>query len=62
VNSGVRKKNIQTSLQSRSFEDLSSILGMHPNEINKYIQLLIEEGRVAEKREERGIFFISVDS
>ncbi|WP_084600668.1 radical SAM protein [Methanolacinia paynteri] len=42
-------------------EDLSSILGMHPNEINKYIQLLIEEGRVAEKREERGIFFVSVE-
>jgi hypothetical protein len=34
---------------------------MHQNEVNKYIQLLIEEGRVAEKREERGIFFVSVE-
>lgn len=42
-------------------EDLSYILGMHQNEINKYIQLLIEEGRVREKREDRGIFFVSVE-
>ncbi|ADN35736.1 Radical SAM domain protein [Methanolacinia petrolearia DSM 11571] len=53
---------IQTiSRRPCTVEDLSSILGMHPNEINKYIQLLIEEGRVAEKREERGIFFVSVE-
>lgn len=42
-------------------EDLSSVLGMHPNEINKYIQLLIEEGRIREKREVRGIFFVSAE-
>ncbi len=39
-------------------EDLSSVLAMHPNEVNKYIQLLLEEGRIREKREERGIFFV----
>jgi wyosine [tRNA(Phe)-imidazoG37] synthetase (radical SAM superfamily) len=37
--------------------DLSSVLGMHQNEVNKYIQLLIEEGKIREKRENRGIFF-----
>ncbi|MBN1431447.1 MAG: radical SAM protein [Methanomicrobiaceae archaeon] len=42
-------------------EDLSSVLGMHPNEVNKYIQLLMEEGRIREKREGRGIFFVSAD-
>jgi wyosine [tRNA(Phe)-imidazoG37] synthetase (radical SAM superfamily) len=53
---------IQTiSRRPCTVEDLSSILGMHQNEVNKYIQLLIEEGRVAEKREERGIFFVSVE-
>jgi hypothetical protein len=25
--------------------------------VNKYIQLLIEEGKIREKRENRGIFF-----
>jgi wyosine [tRNA(Phe)-imidazoG37] synthetase (radical SAM superfamily) len=38
-------------------EDLSRIFGMHPNEINKYVQVLLEKGLVVEKREERGIFF-----
>ncbi len=42
-------------------EDLSSVLGMHPNEVNKYIQLLVEEGRIKEKREGRGIFFVGVE-
>jgi wyosine [tRNA(Phe)-imidazoG37] synthetase (radical SAM superfamily) len=39
--------------------DLSRIFGMHPNEINKYIQVLLENGNIVEKREERGIFFVA---
>ena len=44
-----------------TIDDLSSVLGMHPNEVNKYIQLLVEEGRIKEKREGRGIFFVGVE-
>lgn len=42
-------------------DDLSSVLGMHLNEVNKYIQLLMEEGKITEKREDRGIFFVSLE-
>jgi len=42
-------------------DDLSSVLEMHPNEVNKYIQLLIEEGRIKEKREDRGVFFVNAE-
>jgi wyosine [tRNA(Phe)-imidazoG37] synthetase (radical SAM superfamily) len=41
-------------------EDLATVFGLHPNEINKYIQVLVEEGSIIEKREERGIFFVAV--
>jgi wyosine [tRNA(Phe)-imidazoG37] synthetase (radical SAM superfamily) len=40
-------------------EDLATVFGLHPNEINKYIQVLVEEGAIMEKREERGIFFVA---
>ena len=38
-------------------EDLSAMYGLHPNEINKYIQYLLDQGKIEAKREARGTFF-----
>lgn len=40
--------------------DLSKVFGLHQNEINKYLQFLLEENKIKERREERGIFFVAV--
>jgi len=40
-------------------DDLSQIFSIHINEINKYIAILITDGRIEEKRESRGIFFVA---
>ncbi len=41
-------------------EDLSKICGLHPNEVRKYTDALAAEGLVAERFEERGVFYVSV--
>jgi wyosine [tRNA(Phe)-imidazoG37] synthetase (radical SAM superfamily) len=53
--------NILQTLRRRpcTVEDLATIFGMHPNEINKYIQVLVEDGAIVERREARGIFFVA---
>ncbi len=38
--------------------DLSEILGLHLNEVNKYLDVLDAEGKVQVKREERGLFYL----
>jgi len=38
-------------------EDLCSMLGLHINELNKYISTMLEKGEIKERREERGTFF-----
>jgi len=40
-----------------TLHDLSTILGIHENEVNKYLQLLIEEEDVSTKTEDRGTFY-----
>lgn len=40
-----------------TLEDLSSILGIHINEVNKYLGVLEEEGKIETKNEERGVFY-----
>lgn len=40
--------------------DLASILGRHVNEINKYLDVLEDEGLVVSRREERGVFYQAV--
>ncbi len=40
-----------------TIDDLSSILGLHPNEVRKYIDPLLAEGSITEERETRGIFY-----
>lgn len=37
--------------------DLSHILGLHLNEVNKYLQMLLQSGRICSEEEKRGTFF-----
>ncbi|HHN82117.1 MAG TPA: radical SAM protein [Methanomicrobia archaeon] len=38
--------------------DLADMLGLHENEIHKYLEVLIQEGHVTSKRGTRGVYFI----
>jgi len=40
-----------------TIDDLSRILGLHQNEVRKYIDPLLAEGLITEEREARGIFY-----
>ncbi len=40
-----------------TLDDLSGILGMHVNEINKYLDVLEAENKIEPSRQERGIFY-----
>ncbi len=40
-----------------TLEDIQLILGIHINEINKYLGTLEEEGRIETTRQERGLFY-----
>lgn len=53
------KENIIETLKRRpcTDQDLSHILNLHKNEINKYIQVLLENDKIESKQEERGNFY-----
>ena len=38
-------------------EDLTKILGLHVSEINKYLNVLAEDGKIQIKKELRGVFY-----
>ena len=40
-----------------TLEDLHKILGLHINEINKYLDVLEDEGKIRSVREKRGLFY-----
>ena len=40
-----------------TIDDLSRVLGLHANEVRKYIDPLLAEGSITEEREARGIFY-----
>jgi wyosine [tRNA(Phe)-imidazoG37] synthetase (radical SAM superfamily) len=40
-----------------TIEDLEKMLGMHINEINKYLDVLDQDGKIETYRQERGIFY-----
>jgi len=40
-----------------TLDDLSKILGLHINEINKYLDVLESDGKIAVNRQDRGIFY-----
>jgi predicted ArsR family transcriptional regulator len=42
-----------------TLEDLSRILGIHINEINKYLAVLETEEKIEAVRQERGLFYQS---
>ena len=44
-----------------TIDDLMSILGMHINEINKYLDVLEAENKIETVRQERGVFYQKVD-
>jgi wyosine [tRNA(Phe)-imidazoG37] synthetase (radical SAM superfamily) len=44
-----------------TLDDLSSILGRHGSEINKYLDVLEAEGKIKSIRLERGLFYQSVE-
>lgn len=57
------RKDTETAILETIFRrpctanDLSNILGIHLNEINKYMDVLEAEGKVETRRRERGIFY-----
>jgi predicted ArsR family transcriptional regulator len=70
ISASPQRKNIQSYRQdvetailetiSRrpcTLDDLSKMLGMHVNEINKYLDVLDAEGKVEAQTQERGIFY-----
>jgi len=43
-------------------KDLCEILGLHPNELNKYLSALLEEGKAESEELPRGVFFKAKES
>ena len=61
-NKSFRKDKENTVLETISrrpctLEDLQDMLGLHINEINKYLNILDQEGKIETYRQERGIFY-----
>lgn len=42
-----------------TIDDLSKFLGLHPNEINKYLAVLENDGKIIGEQQERGLFYRS---
>ena len=40
-----------------TLQDLASILGLHVNEINKYLRAMEDGGRLERMEQERGVFY-----
>lgn len=57
------RKDMESAIQETIFrrpctpEDLAEILGTHINEINKYLAALEAEGKIGSVRQDRGIFY-----
>jgi wyosine [tRNA(Phe)-imidazoG37] synthetase (radical SAM superfamily) len=53
------EENILSTIRRRpcTAKDLSQILGLHLNEVTKYLQALLEAGKIESEELERGIFF-----
>jgi DNA-binding IclR family transcriptional regulator len=41
----------------RTVQDLSSVLGLHANEVNKYLAVLEERGAIKQLHQKRGVFY-----
>ena len=42
-----------------TLDDIVKITGLHMNEVNKYLGVLVAEGKITEARGERGVFYRS---
>jgi wyosine [tRNA(Phe)-imidazoG37] synthetase (radical SAM superfamily) len=59
-NKDIESTIIQTiSRRPCTLDDLSSILGLHPNEIMKYLSVLETENKIKKSHQKRGIFYLS---
>ena len=61
--SGTVQETIVSTLERRpcTVIDLAEMLGLHPAEVNKYLEVLLEEGLLEERCGERGVFFRKKD-
>ena len=70
ISSAAQRKNIRSyrsdaetaifetiSRRPCTIEDLVKILGIHISEINKYLDVLVEEKKIETIRQERGVFY-----
>jgi len=59
---GNRRDIILQTIKRRpcTVDDLAKLLGLHINEVNKYLDVLEADGLVKTSREERGVFYRSV--
>lgn len=57
------ENNILQTIRRRpcTVDDLSASLGRHPNEINKYLEALLERKQISTELMERGVFFKIMD-
>jgi len=57
------EEHILTTISRRpcTLDDLHHFLGIHINEINKYLSVLEKLGKISRKKLPRGVFYISVD-
>lgn len=44
-----------------TLDDIVKITGLHTNEVNKYLGVLVAEGKITEARGERGVFYRSAE-
>lgn len=44
-----------------TLDDIVKITGLHSNEVNKYLGVLVAEGKITEARGERGVFYRSAE-
>lgn len=44
-----------------TLDDIVNITGLHMNEVNKYLGVLVAEGKITEARGERGVFYRSAE-
>ena len=44
-----------------TLDDIVKLTGLHTNEVNKYLSVLVAEGKITEARGERGVFYRSAE-
>ncbi len=56
--SDIKAKILETiSRRPCTAQDMVDVLGLHLNEVNKYLDVLAREGKISTKKQDRGIFY-----